>query len=72
MQQYCLGKNHTSWALSVPAAKSQNFANFTEAQKPTKANFWYLGHYHKYETDYILEVWGNDCHLKKKYRRVTI
>ena len=48
--------SHTSDILSIPATKSQKFVSFTGAQKV---------HYHKYETDYILQVWEKDCHLKK-------
>ena len=45
VEHYCLGKNHTSGTLSIPAAKSiaavksQNFVNFTGAQKSTQKNF---------------------------------
>ena len=39
MEHYCLGKNHKSRTLSIPAAKSQNFVNFTGAQNPHQAIF---------------------------------
>ena len=65
MKHYCLGKNHTSRTLSIPAAKSQNYVNFTGGQKSTWKNFWYQVHYHKYETDCIFEKWEKVCHLKK-------
>ena len=58
-------KNHRSRTLSIPAAKYQNFVNFTGAQKSIWKNFWYKVHYHKYESDYILEVWEKVYHLKK-------
>ena len=41
VEHYCLGKNHTSRILSIPAAKSQNSVNFTGAQKSTSENVWY-------------------------------
>ena len=35
MKYYCLGENHISRTLSIAAAKSQNFVDFTGAQKST-------------------------------------
>ena len=31
----CLGKNYTSGTLTIPAVKSQNFADFTGTRKST-------------------------------------
>ena len=39
VEHYCLGKNHKSRTLPIPAAKSQNFVNFTGAQNPHQTIF---------------------------------
>ena len=42
MEYYCFDENRTSETFvskSIPAAKSQNFADFSGAQKPTWAKF---------------------------------
>ena len=72
-----MGKNHTSGISSITAAKSiaaeksQNFVDFTGMQKSTHKKMYYA-HYPKHETDYILEVWQKDCHLKETDISVTI
>ena len=72
MEHYWLSKNHISGTLStavaksIAAAKSQNLCWFYRSTKMHKGKFWHWVHYHKYETDYILEIWEKDS-FKKRY-----
>ena len=63
-----LGQKSYIWDIIHTVAKSQNFVDFTGAQKSTLENFGTRYIITKYEIDYILEVWGKDCHFKKRYR----
>ena len=38
VEHCCLGKNHKSGTLSIPATKSQNFVDFTGVRKSTWEN----------------------------------
>ena len=50
------------------SSKIAKFCQFYRGSKSHIGKFLILGRdYHKYETEYILEVWEKDCHLKKRY-----
>ena len=56
-----LGQKSYIWNIIHTNSKISKFCQFYRGTKIDIAqNFWYYVHYHKYETDYILE----DCRLK--------
>ena len=50
-----LGQKSYIWDIIHISSKISKFC---------QKKFWYYLHYHEYETDYNLEIWEKDCHLK--------
>ena len=54
---------HYTYQQQNPYQQISKFCRFYRGTKIHIGTF--LEHYYKHETDYILEVWERDCHLKK-------